>query len=78
MSGLFGSPPPPPPIILPPKVIPPPPMPDLESPAVLEAKRKQIAMLGQEQGRASTILTNPNKGQNSNPDSYGGAKLGGG
>lgn len=58
MSGLFGgggdapSPPPPPP---PPK--PTPPMPDMQSPAVLEAEQQRMQAIIGRSGRRSTILS---------------------
>ena len=55
MSGLFSPPPPPPP----PEPKKPPPLPDLESPAVREAKRLAALNMLQRAGRESTILTTP-------------------
>lgn len=74
MSSIFGSndPPPPPP---PPK--PPAPMPDMNSPAAIEARRKaQMDIMGRA-GRQSTILTaSKNRGGRQSGD-YGGTTLGG-
>lgn len=59
MSGLFGGndiPPPPPPK-------PTPPMPDLESPAVLEAQRVRTAAIVSRSGRSSTLLSQDDSGR---------------
>lgn len=55
MGGLFGGSKSPPP----PAVKPPAPMPDENDPAVLAAKRKQLADVSARGGRASTILSGP-------------------
>lgn len=75
MGFLFPKPPPPPPPIIPPPIIPPPPLPDLQSPAIIEAGKTKVAALAAQQGRASTILTDPNA-PGRNPDLYGSNKLG--
>jgi hypothetical protein len=54
MSHIFGgggAPPPPPP------PVPTPPMPDLQSPAVMEAQQLQTASILERSGRRSTILS---------------------
>ena len=68
MSGLFSSPPPPP------KPQKPPPMPDAESPAVKEAKRRAALDMLQRAGRDSTILTSP---EDRGSGDYSRSKLGG-
>ena len=68
MSGLFSSPPPPP------KPQKPPPMPDAESPAVKEAKRRAALDMLQRAGRESTILTSP---EDRDSGDYSRSKLGG-
>jgi hypothetical protein len=56
-SGPKAPPPPPPPL----------PMPDLQDPAILAAKRRNLEASAARSGRSSTILTG---------DDYGGDKLG--
>lgn len=68
MAGLFGAPKPPPPK-------PPAPMPDEESPAVLEAQRRERLRIASRAGRRSTILTDPdNRGVGS--DTFSSKTLG--
>jgi hypothetical protein len=72
MAGIFGSKPDP--------VVPKPaaPMPDDQSPAVLEAKRKEREKIMSRGGRASTILTTPESRGSGGFDSYGSTTLGSG
>lgn len=75
MGSLFGGSAPPPP-----KPQPPAPMPDDQSPAVLEAKRRAVQAAGVRQGRDSTILGNPSDRASSAPSAssdYSRTTLGG-
>lgn len=72
MSGLFGSSPQPIPASPTPK--PPAEMPDSQSPAVLEARRKAQQDILSRAGRSSTILTAPE--QRGGGDTYSSTKLG--
>ena len=73
MGGLFSKPSMPP--IPEPK--PPAPMPDSESPAVLEAKRKAQMDIMSRAGRSSTILTAPEgRGGGNGGESYSSTRLG--
>lgn len=67
MSKLFGGSKTPPP-----QPTPAAPMPDAQSPAVLEARRKQAMEMMQRAGRQSTILSDANRGG----DSFSNTKLG--
>ncbi len=73
MSGLFGG------GQSTPAPKPPAPMPDDQSPAVLEAKRRAQEQVVSRAGRQSTILTNPqNRSVASGSDAYSSRTLGAG
>jgi hypothetical protein len=73
MGGLFST-----SVPAPPRPKPPAPMPDEESPAVIEAGRRQAAAMFGSSGRRSTILTQQRgPGANANTfDTFNRTKLG--
>lgn len=75
MSGLFSRPmPAPTPLPPPPEVKPPAPIPDQNSPAAMEANRREQQKIMGRAGRSSTILTAP--GQRGGAPDYTASKLG--